>query len=175
MRTSFSTCTRASLTLLIAVLCFDLTSCSSHTPSAPGAHPGKQPSLKTLYIERQAEDDEGLHHLISREFNQLGLRATAGEPGQAPAGVDALVIYKAEWRQATTPHLASLQILVLDPASRRVVKQAQSQRLPLTRRSPLDTVQEALYILLGIARPDLATEAASRPLMLHIHSLPSVR
>lgn len=173
MRIFFAISARVSFLGLLAI-CFGLSSCSSPTADPRSLTGGRKP-LKNLYIERQKEDDEGLHHLISREFNQLGLHCTAGEAGGAPANVDALVTYEAEWRQASTPHLASLRLIVVDPASRRVMKQAQSQRLPLTRRSPLDTVRETLYILMGIARPDLATDAASRPLMLHIHALPSAR
>lgn len=157
--------------LMLLPLVLALVSCGS--PGAP-AHVAKGP--RTLYVERVREDDQGLHRLIAEEFNRLGYRTTTGEPGQSPRSAEGHVIYLAEWRPASTagqpPQLVGLRVRVLDPLTGRVLKEGRSQRLPFSQRTPRNTVRETLYVLVGIARPDLATDVASRPVTMHVNSMP---
>lgn len=168
--------------LLLLPLVLALVSCGSAgsmrlagDDSAPAPpHVAKGP--RTLYVERQRADDQGLHRLIADEFNRLGYRATTGEPGQSPRSAEGHVIYLAEWRPAAAagqpPHLVGLRVRVLDPLTGRVLRQGRSQRLPFSQRTSRNTVRETLYVLVGIARPDLATDVASRPVTMHANSMP---
>lgn len=156
------------LSLALAVtLSSCVTSLSKNTPAGNSLR-GRQ----AFHVQREPGDTHGLHEIIAREIRQRHrLTASTGEPGTVARNADTVVIYHAEWSDTSPAYLQTLQVVMVDAATRRPVTRGRSSRAGIARTSPESMVRETLGILFGTVRPDLATEAASRQLPLHINTM----
>ncbi len=128
--------------ILAAVGLLGMCSCASiKTERTPGESlSGK----KTFYVERLEGEESGLHRVIADELSLLGFAASAGEKGQGPQKVDALVTYWDKWFWDITPYLLQLDIRVIDPKTRNLIAKGTSYRPSMQRRSPKEMAKETL-------------------------------
>lgn len=157
--------------LLSVVLALALSSCvtslSKNTPPGNSLR-GRQ----AFHVQREPGDTHGLHEVIAREIRQRHrLAASTGEPGTVARTADTVVLYRAGWSDAEPTHLQTLEIAMVDAATRRPITRSRASRAGIARTSPESMARETLGILFGTVRPDLATEAASRQLPLHINTM----
>jgi hypothetical protein len=125
-------------------------SCTSlKTERTPGASlEGK----RLFYVERHPEEDWGFHQMIADEMCMMGYKASAGEPNQAPAGVDALVTYDDKWSWDLSPWMYGPDLRILDAKTRSLIVKTSNLRGSLFRRNPKQMAQENLRSTFGLPK-----------------------
>jgi hypothetical protein len=127
-----------------------LSSCTSlKTELTPGASlAGKN----LFYVERHPEEDWGFHQMIADEMCMMGHTASAGEPHQGPAGIDAIVTYDDKWSWDLSPWMYGLDLRVLDAKTRSLIVKTSNRRGSLFRRNPKQMAQETLRATFGLPK-----------------------
>lgn len=131
------------LLLLFAALAGLLCSCVTqlHSDVAPGVDLS---AVKTLYVVHLPQDERRVDKLIADRLNVMGLHATNGEQGAAPADVDAVVTYQDKWMWDITMYMIELNVQVRNPKTDIALASGHSLRTSLARKSPPEMVAEVL-------------------------------
>ena len=104
---------------------------------------------KSFYVERHPKEDWNFHQMIADEIAFRGYTASAGEPGHAPAAVDAIVTYNDRWYWDMSPYLLQLDIRILDAKTRSLIASGTSYRPSLQRKSPKNMAKETVGVIFG--------------------------
>jgi hypothetical protein len=132
---------------LLPILLSSCVQTTLETEHAPGASlRGK----RLFYVERHPDEDWGFHQTIADEITMMGYKASAGEPNQGPAGVDAIVTYVDKWHWDVSPYMFSLDLRILDPKTRSLLVKTRNVRPSLVRRNPKQMAQENLRSTFGL-------------------------
>jgi hypothetical protein len=146
--------------LLAVSLALLLSNCAMRRvdPVAGQSLKGKQ----SFFVERHPKEDWNFHQMIADEIAFMGFTASAGEAGQAPAGVDAIVNYDDHWSWDITPWMYMLEISILDARTRNLIISGTSARGSLERRSPTTMAKETLGVIFGTVKPNRKPQVAKK-------------
>ena len=134
--------THAIRVLAVVAICSVLSACASiHSSRAPGTDLS---SLRTFYVQKLPDDDNGIEKMISDQLNTMGYRSTYGTVENPPAEVDAVVTYVDKWMWDMSMYMIRLTVQIRDAKTRSILASAESYRPSLERKSPDQMVAEVM-------------------------------
>lgn len=100
-------------------------------------------AIKTVYVEKLSADSRGIDLLIAQKANSMGMTATTlGQQTTTPP--DAILTYVDKWMWDITMYMLELTIQVKDPKTDFVFASGNSFHTSLTRKSPVEMVEEVM-------------------------------
>jgi hypothetical protein len=100
--------------------------------------------IKTVFVQRLAEDERGIDQLIVNQLTRMGFAAT-NSVIDPPS--DAIVTYQDRWMWDITMFMVQLSIQVRDGQTKMVLANGRSWRPSLERKSPEEMVEEVLMAI----------------------------
>jgi hypothetical protein len=119
------------------------TGCAVNRATASVDPAVKMDAIKTVYVKKLTEDNRGIDTLIAKKANSMGIVATTGyQPNSATP--DAILTYTDKWMWDITMYMLELTIQVQDPKTNFVFASGSSYHTSLTRKSPVEMVDEVM-------------------------------
>jgi hypothetical protein len=128
-----STCVAALVLLL-------LTGCAVNRATATVDPTANLAGIKTVHVVQLEKDERGVNRLIADRLNTMGFNATTSLT--KTADTDAIVTYADKWMWDITMYMIELTVVVRDPKNDFALATGNSLHTSLTRKSPVEMVDE---------------------------------
>lgn len=134
------------LVAMVAVAASLTTGCAVNRATATADPTAKLDTLKTMHVKKADKDERNIDALIADKLRKSGYTVTTG--AQAPARIDALVTYVDKWMWDITMYMLELTVVVRDPKNDFPLATGNSYHTSLTRKSPVEMVDEVVTNIL---------------------------
>lgn len=101
-------------------------------------------AAKTFYVAKRTSDERDIQDLVQAGLAKRGYSARVGADESSPPGVDVLVTYVDRWMWDITMYMVELTIVFRNPANKFPLATGNSFHTSLTRKSPVEMVDEVL-------------------------------
>lgn len=139
--------------LLLALV---LQACAVNRDSASVAPDADLARVKTLYVVRAAQDEQGVYIAIAQQLRQMGRTVSTGPATTVPPGTEAVLSYQAQWQWDMAMYLLELRVFLRDPKSDALLASATSYHTSAARKSTEEMVTEVLNNVFSGTRPAAA-------------------
>ena len=129
---------------LVLVVGFFSTGCSTVSVTSEVSPNADLTSLKSFYVVKVPNDDEGIDQMITSELTGMGYQAESGLDAKPPTEVDAILKYNDRWAWDMTMYMIELTVDIVDPVNHVPLANGRSFRTSLARKKPLEMVKEVL-------------------------------
>lgn len=134
------------LIAILAVATSLTTGCAVNRATATADPAARLDTLKTMHVKKADKDERSIDTLIAEKLRTRGYTVTTG--ADAPARIDALVTYVDKWMWDITMYMLELTVVVRDPKSEYPLATGNSYHTSLTRKSPVEMVDEVVTNIL---------------------------
>ena len=122
---------------------------------APGADLDR---IRNVYVVKEAGDDNSIDELMKTQLTKMGYTATNGPELPLPYKADAVLTYVDRWMWDITMYMLELTVHVRNPETNASLAVGNSYHTSLSRKSPLEMVEEVLNNIFKNPKPAGASQ-----------------
>jgi len=122
---------------------------------APGADLDR---IRNVYVVKEAGDDNSIDELMKTQLTRMGYTATNGPELPLPYKADAVLTYVDRWMWDITMYMLELTVHVRNPETNASLAVGNSYHTSLSRKSPVEMVEEVLNNIFKNPKPAGASQ-----------------
>ena len=122
---------------------------------APGADLDR---IRNVYVVKEAGDDNSIDELMKTQLTRMGYTATNGPELPLPYKADAVLTYVDRWMWDITMYMMELTVHVRNPETNASLAVGNSYHTSLSRKSPVEMVEEVLNNIFKNPKPAGASQ-----------------
>ena len=122
---------------------------------APGADLDR---IRNVYVVKEAGDDNSIDELMKTQLTKMGYTATNGPELPLPYKADAVLTYVDRWMWDITMYMLELTVHVRNPETNASLAVGNSYHTSLSRKSPVEMVEEVLNNIFKNPKPAGASQ-----------------